>query len=188
MSSKDSEKEEKSTQGKEASSPEAHISAEELEALKARVTELEAMREKMVRSAADFENAKKRLIREKEEFAKYAQENLLRDLLPILDNLERALAHSKEDESTLKQVVRGVEMVAKQFLDTMKKEGLERFKSQGEMFDPHRHEILTTEAGEGKDHEILQEIEPGYLLHGRVLRAAKVKVRVLPNETSSDQP
>jgi molecular chaperone GrpE len=157
------------------------ISLAEYEELQARLAELEGMKEKMVRSAADFENAKKRLQRDKEDFAKYAQENLFRDLLPALDNLERALRHSKEDEATLKNVVKGVEVVAKHFLDTLKKQGLQRFQSLGEVFDPHRHEIMVTTEGSGKDHEILEEIEPGYMLHDRVLRVARVRVRVAPS-------
>ncbi len=155
---------------------------QEYEALLAKIAELEGLKGKLVQSAADFENAKKRLVREKEEFSKFAQERLLGDLLPVIDNLERALVHSKEDESTLKQIVQGVERVSKQLLDTLRKQGLERFTSVGQAFDPHRHEILATLEEPGEDHQIIDEIEPGYLLHGRVLRAAKVRVRIQPSE------
>lgn len=163
------------------------LPAQEYDALLAKVAELEGLKEKMVRTAADFENAKKRLVREKEEFSKFAQERLLGDLLPVIDNLERALAHSKEDEATLKQIVQGVERVSKQLQDTLRKQGLERFSSVGQAFDPHRHEILATLEEPGEDHQIIDEIEPGYLLHGRVLRAAKVRVRVQPSESGSSE-
>ena len=157
----------------------------EYEALVARVKELEGMREKLLLAAADFENAKKRLARDKEEFLKFAQDNLLRELLPILDNLERALTHHKEDESSLKQVVRGVEMVSKQFLDTLKKQGLQKFGAVGDTFDPHRHEAVSVLEEAGKDHEILDVIESGYLLQDRVLRVAKVRIRIAPSSNQN---
>lgn len=160
------------------------IPLSEYETLTARVRELEGLREKLLLAAADFENAKKRLARDKEEFLKYAQDSLLRDLLPVLDNLERSLTHNKKDESSLKQVVLGVEMVSKQFLDTLKKQGLQKFGAVGDAFDPHRHEAVAVVEEEGKDHEIIDVIEPGYLLQDRVLRVAKVRIRISP--TSQD--
>ena len=163
------------------------IPASEYESLMARLQELEGTREKLLLAAADFENAKKRLARDKEDFFKFAQDSLLRDLLPVLDNLERSLAHSKEDESTLKQVVRGVEMVSKQFLDTLKKQGLQKFGAVGDLFDPHRHEAVAVVEEAGKDHEIIGVIEAGYQLHDRVLRVAKVRIRMNPSSTESNQ-
>ena len=168
------------------SEPTKVIPLSEYESLTARIKELEGLREKLLLAAADFENAKKRLARDKEDFLKFAQDSLLRDLLPILDNLERSLTHSKEDESTLKQVVRGVEMVSKQFLDTLKKQGLQKFGAVGDLFDPHRHEAVAVVEEAGKDHEIIDVIEPGYLLHDRVLRVAKVRIRIAPSSPKAD--
>jgi molecular chaperone GrpE len=169
----------------------AEISREEYEKLQARIKELEEMKEKYLRSAADFDNAKKRLMRERDEFAKYSQENLIRHLLPVLDNLERAIAHARDDKNTQsKALLSGVEMVVKQMLETLKGHGLSRFESVGQQFDPHRHEAVAYQQEEGKEDEILNEIEPGYMLHDKLLRAAKVRIRISPhgqNTPASDE-
>lgn len=159
--------------------PENNISAEEVEQLRAKVAELEGMRERLMLSAADFENAKKRLSREREDFAKFSQENLLRDLIPVLDNFERAISHASQTklEGPAKSVVMGIEMVLKQMTEILKGQGLKRMTTVGQLFDPHLHEAIAHVQGEGRDNEIIDEIEPGYMLHDRLLRAAKVRVR-----------
>lgn len=149
----------------------------ELEQLRAKVAELEGMRERFVLSAADFENAKKRLIKDKEEFIKFSQESLLRDLLPVLDNFERALAHASNVEGAAKAVVTGIQMVFKQMTEILKTQGLKRITTVGEIFDPHKHEAVGYVDAPGKEHEIVEEVEAGYFLHDRLLRAAKVRVR-----------
>lgn len=175
---------------------EVTLSRQEYDAMNARLQELENMRDKLMRSAADFENAKKRLNREREEFVKFGQESLLRGLLPILDNFERAIAHSSlpadaEDTSTaarqFKNVVAGIEMVQKQLADVLRAQGLVRIKSLGEKFDPHKHEALSYVEEDGNEDEIVAEIEPGYMLHDRLLRAAKVNVRTNPKPSASGQ-
>ncbi len=159
-------------------SPENSESQQELEQLRAKVAELEGMRERFVRSAADFENAKKRLARDKEEFVKYSQETLLRDLLPVLDNFERALAHIPAGaDGPAKAVLTGVQMVFKQMTEILKSQGLKRIVSIGEDFDPHKHEAVGYVHDKGKENVVVEEVEPGYSLHDRLLRAAKVRVR-----------
>lgn len=164
---------------KSEKNPDHNISAEELEQLRAKVAELEGMRERLLVSAADFENAKKRLAREREEFAKFSQESLLRDMLPVMDNFERALSHASKGtlEGPAKSVVMGIEMVFKQMTEILKAQGLKRQVTVGQQFDPHLHEAIGYDQSEGKDNEITTEIEPGYMLHDRLLRAAKVRVR-----------
>lgn len=160
----------------------------ELDSLNARLKELEDLKDKLLRSAADFENAKKRLAREREDFVRFAQENLIRSLLPVLDNFERALAHAAQPSGDItpreiehvKAMVSGIEMVYRQLSEILKGQGLVRIKTEQEIFDPQKHEAVAYHQEEGKDHEILEEIEAGYLLGGRLLRAAKVKIRVVP--------
>lgn len=172
------------------------LSRQDYEALNGRLLELENMRDKLMRSAADFENAKKRLGREREEFVKFGQESLLRNLLPILDNFERAIAHAASpsdasDDSPaarqFKNVISGVQMVQKQLTDILKSQGLTRIKSLGEKFDPHKHEALSYVEEDGAEDEVVAEIEPGYMLHDRLLRAAKVNVRTNPKASSPGQ-
>ncbi len=163
------------------------LSRAEYEALFAKVKELEAGKDQFLRAAADFENAKKRLTRERDEIVKFSQENLIRDLLPVLDNLERALSHAGEiKDSAAKGVVAGIQMVFKQLQEVLKGQGLKRLQTVGEKFDPHQHEAVTFLHEEGKEDEIVEEIQPGYFLHQRLLRAAKVKVRVHPQANSSE--
>lgn len=159
--------------------PDVVLTHQEFESLQSRIKELEGMKEQLLRSAADFENAKKRLIREREDFTKFSQENLIRDLLPILDNLERALSHSGELQKNpaAKGFLSGVQMVAKQFSEILKNQGVKRITAVGEMFNPHHHEAIGHVEEDGKPDEIVVEIEPGYFFHDRLLRASKVKVR-----------
>lgn len=162
------------------------ISKEEYEKLLVQVKEFEAMREKMLRTAADYDNARKRLAKEREEFFKFSQEILLRELLPILDNFERALSHGEgsdpESSGTAKSVVAGVRLTWKQLLDVLEAHGLRRFSTEGEPFDPHRHEVVEEVAEAGSEGVVRKEILPGYFLHDRLLRPAKVSVRVAPQK------
>lgn len=168
-------------------SSEVTLPREEYESLIKRLEELEGLREKLMRSAADFENAKKRLARERDDFVKFSQENFIRSILPVLDNFERALLHAQsqqqnapEESQSLKGLVSGIQMVHKQFMDALKSQGLSRVQALGEVFDPHKHEALAHVPEEGPEDIVIQELEPGYMLHDRLLRAAKVNVRVAP--------
>ncbi|MBI3317403.1 MAG: nucleotide exchange factor GrpE [Candidatus Omnitrophica bacterium] len=145
--------------------------------MQARLTELEGLREKLLRSAADFENAKKRLVREKEEFIKFGQESLIRSLLPVLDNFDRALAHADEaKEYQLKSLVSGIQMVYKQMLNLLCREGVRRVEAIDQKFDPHKHEAIGYVEAPGKEDKVVEEVEAGYFLHDRLIRAAKVRV------------
>lgn len=166
------------------------VSKQELETLYKRLEELEGIKENLQRHAADFENAKKRLAKEREDFIKYGQENLIRSLLPILDNFQRALSHAalpadaeNDAEKALKHfrnVFSGIEMVEKQFKDVMKNQGLKEIEALNQAFDPHKHEALGYVEEDGAPDEIVDVIETGYMLNDRLLRAAKVRVRVAP--------
>ncbi len=164
------------------------LSRPDYDALLSQVKELESVKDRLVRSAADYENAKKRLVRERDEFVKFSQESILRSLLPVLDNLQRAYSHAGTDTSpAFKNLATGIQMVLKQFAEILKSQGLIRIETVGKQFDPHVHESVGYVKEKGRDHEVLDEIEAGYLLGDKLLRAAKVRVRVNedPHETAS---
>ena len=142
-----------------------------------------------LRQSADLENFKKRVAREKEEAFKYGNEALVKDLLPMLDNLERALEHA-ELGGDGKPLLEGVELVLKGFLEILEKHGVTQISAKGETFDPQKHEAFAQV--ESKDHEpntVVQELHKGYFLRDRLLRASLVSVAKLPesNEESGEQ-
>ena len=134
------------------------------------------LEDRMLRVAAEFENFKKRMQRERESDLKYAEENLLKELLPALDNLERAIEQGREtnDASAL---LAGVEMTYNGLRTTLEKFGLTPLAGKGEPFDPNFHEALAMEASpEAPANTILNEYQKGYMYKDRLLRAAKVVV------------
>ena len=139
--------------------------------------ELQQVNEKYLRAAADFENAKKRLVREKEEFTKYASESVIRELLPILDGLDQALV-AVDKQSDPDAVVRGVHLIYRQLLGVLGKEGVKRIPTVGEPFDPQRHEAVGhVEPSNGiPEGAVAEEVHAGYTMHGHVIRPAIVKV------------
>lgn len=138
--------------------------------------ELSETQERVLRTAADAENFKKRLQREKEEQTRYANESLMRELLPVIDNLERALEHSEAgaDQGGL---LEGLNMTLKGFIDTLTRFGCTPVEAAGKPFDPNFHEAVSQE--ESADHEpntVLRELQKGYMLKERLLRPAMVLV------------
>lgn len=138
--------------------------------------EIRNLHDKYLRICADFENYKKRNMKEQMESAKYANERILKELLPVIDNLERAILHSKET-SDLKGLVEGVELTCKQFLDSMGRFGVKVVQSTGEPFDPSRHQALGQVDSDKHDENIVvEELQKGYLLEDRILRPALVNI------------
>ena len=132
--------------------------------------------DRLLRERAELENFKRRMQREKSESIRYASEPLLRDILPVVDNLERAVAHAKDSEGG-SALVEGVELVLRSFIDTMEKHGVSRVKAKGEAFDPTQHEAVTqVENNEVAPNTVLDELQSGYQLHDRLLRPAMVSV------------
>ncbi|HSJ38096.1 MAG TPA: nucleotide exchange factor GrpE [Planococcus sp. (in: firmicutes)] len=138
--------------------------------------EVEAEQNKYLRLLADFDNFKRRSQKDKEISSKFRSQSLLTDLLPVLDNFERALTvEAKSDEAA--SIMKGVEMVRKSLLEAVKREGLEEIPAVGEPFDPNFHQAVMQEKDEQAEPGIvLQELQKGYTLKGRVLRPAMVKV------------
>lgn len=129
-------------------------------------------------AAAEMENVRKRFEREKENLVKYGNERVLTDLLQVLDNFERTIDMLKPDQDPkIKNIVTGIDMVQKQFVDTLTKHGLTPVQSVGKEFDPNFHEAMAQEYAEGaKPNHVIKEFQKGYTLNGRLIRAAKVVV------------
>ncbi len=128
--------------------------------------------------AAEMENGRKRFEREKENLLKYGADKILGDLLDVVDNFERTVDMLKFDQDQkVKNIVVGLDMVSKLFLDALAKHGLTQVECLGKDFDPNFHEAMAQEYAEGKrPNEILKVFQKGYVLNGRLLRAAKVTV------------
>lgn len=134
--------------------------------------------ERLLRLSADFDNLKKRSTRDREEMKMYGHEGVMRDLIGIIDNFDRAMQSMKDAPESLRA---GIEMVYRSFLDNLTKHGVMRFTSQGEPFDYALHEALTIiESSEVPSNTVLQEFEAGYKFHDRLLRPARVAVSKAP--------
>jgi len=132
--------------------------------------------DKYVRVAAELENYKKRAIREKADAVQFGNENLLRDILPLVDNIDRAMDHAcnSDDFDAFKK---GLKMLQEQLLVCLQKHGVEQIEALGKDFDPHVHEaMLQVESQEHEQSKVVSEFEKGYLFNGRLLRPAKVSV------------
>jgi molecular chaperone GrpE len=137
--------------------------------------EKDALQDRLLRTAAEFDNYRKRMDRERRELSEYAAVEVVKDLLPILDNFERALQApaSPETESLRK----GVELIHKQLLDLLKRRGVKPIEALGQDFDPNFHEAVIHEVSdEHREGEVMQELQRGFLLGERLLRPAMVKV------------
>ena len=147
--------------------------------------QLDDRQDRLLRALAETENVRRRAQRERDDYVKYANETLLRDLIPVLDNFERALAAARvSGESTT--VVSGVELIQRELLRVLEKAGLTRYSALGERFDPTRHEaIARVVSAERPPDTVVHETAAGYLLNGRVLRPAMVAVAAAPDEDAA---
>jgi molecular chaperone GrpE len=137
---------------------------------------LQESEDKLLRLAADFENTKKRLEREREISLKYAEENILKELLPGIDNIERAMDQGK-DANNMESLLHGVELTRDGLLATLEKYGVKVIDSIGQPFDPNIHEALAMEeTDEMEPNMVLREFQKGYLYKDRLLRPSKVVV------------
>lgn len=140
------------------------------------VKEAEGNRDRWLRAVADLENFKKRSIQERTKLIKYKEEDLLRELLPIVDNLERALTHGTKAENK-DPVAQGVNMVIGMFKEVLKKYGVAEIESLGANFDPQFHEAIAQEPVQnGPSNVVSKELEKGYMYKDRLLRPSKVVV------------
>ena len=129
--------------------------------------------DKYLRAVADLENYKKRSIREKADIIKYGKEEIIKDILPFVDNLDRALDHA--DTSDVQSFKQGIRLIQEQLLSCLKKHGVEKIDSIGLDFNPNFHEaLMQVESEEHAENKVVNEVEKGYLLNGRLLRPSKV--------------
>ncbi len=172
--------EEAATRAEAAGAAEAAEEPSETERLKA---ELGAAREEArrnhdlyLREAAETENYKKRVTREKQDAIRYANESLVRDLLPVIDDLERAARHAPADGDP-RALVDGIELLIKSCLEALQKHGITRVTAKGQPFDPEKHEAYAqVETGEVEPNTVVDEVHPGYYLADRLLRPSLVSV------------
>ena len=155
--------------------------------LEERLAQLEAERDEhlndLKRVAADFENYRKRVARDQESLAARAHERLVKELLPVLDDLERALAAAEEHEEA--KLEEGVRLVHRELADALEREGLAEIETNGR-FDPHVHEALLSQPSEAEEGSVLEVVQKGYRLGDRVVRPARVVVAA-PQETDGER-
>ena len=148
--------------------------AEELEKLRGERDELKDL---LLRRQAEFDNFRKRSERDRTDYLQYAAADMVKELLPILDDFERAL----KVETPNSDYAKGVEMIYNRMFDIMKKLGLEPVETTGKPFDPHLHQAIErVETADAEDHTVLGEFQRGYNFKGRLLRPAMVRVAVKP--------
>ncbi len=160
--------------------PEVSPEAEALANLKAEYeaykTEAEEQRDQMLRTVAEFDNSRKRTEREKEESLKYALESFVKELIPTVDSIERAIQSTTESED-FGALAEGVEMIYKGILSTLEKRGVLPIDAANEPFDPMQHEaVMHVESEEVPENHVIEEWQKGYLLHNRVIRPSMVSV------------
>ena len=159
---------------KPADAPPGDELASQLSTLNEQKAELQDL---LQRRQAEFDNFRRRTEREKSEFAQYASTEFIREILPIVDDFERALTA----DSGSKEYAKGVEMIYNRLADTLKKLGLEPIETAGKPFDPHVHQAVEkVHSAEAEDNAILGEFQRGYFFKGKLLRPSMVRVAVRP--------
>lgn len=161
----------------EAASEGAAMQAE-IEALKGQVEkltgDLQEKKDRLLRLQADFDNFRRRSAKEREEISAVVTQNFCKDMLPLLDNFERAMAAETKDVEAFQK---GVEMIFTQFQEVLKKNGLEQIEAVGQKFDPNFHQaVMRVEDPEKEDDTVAQELQKGYMVKGRVIRPSMVQV------------
>ncbi len=156
------------------------------EQLLSKTEELSALNDKYLRLAAEFENYKRLAQRDYRQAVQFANETLLRDMLPTLDNLERAIQSWQSwqaEQGTVEGLFEGIHLTHKHFLDTLKKVGMTQFSGKGKTFDPTQHQAVgQVETADVPEHTVVDEHQKGYVLHDRILRPAMVTVAQPPKE------
>jgi molecular chaperone GrpE len=160
-------------EGETVTTPSSVAVTEENELQKLR-NERDALLDRMARSQAEFDNARKRAAREQQEYRDYASADVIKALLPVIDNFERALNAAQGQASEFRT---GIELIYKQLQDVLQKAGVRRLDAKGKQFDPRLHEAIEmVETQDVPDHEVLEELQSGYMLKDRLLRPAMVRV------------
>lgn len=162
-------KDRKETPNKEEKTEEIQESQDKIQ----EESKIEELIDTLKRLQAEFENYKKRTDKEKEEFIKYSNANLILKLLSVLDTFEQALKHK---DAETEKARKGIELIHKQLFTLLESEGLRPICSEGQKFDPFKHEVLMSEEADKEEGTVLQELQKGYMLKDKVLRHSKVKI------------
>ena len=146
-------------------------------------TQLKAERDdlydRLLRKQAEFDNYKKRVERERSEFTQFASAELMRELLNAMDSFDRAIHTANSDNVASENMLRGLDLIYKQFQDTLARFGLKAIEAKGQHFDPNLHQAVSTvPTGDVPENTVVDELRKGYTLNGRLLRAAMVSVSV----------
>ena len=159
---------------------------EENDALRAELEALRGAGDRLLRLTADFDNFRKRNLREREESHRYGHENLVKDLLVTVDNLERAVEHARRGGGDFESMLQGVELVQRELHGVLAKHGVTRIEASGEPFDPTVHEaVAQQDDGSVPANTVVQVYQPGYRLWDRMLRPARVVVSKPPDGEGS---
>ncbi len=172
---------------------------DEWDALKAKIEELESENEKLteesksnydkfIRATADLDNFKKRSNKEMGDLRKFANENIVRDILSVADNLERAIESGANGEARAETILQGVEITLKDVLRMLERYQVKSFESIGEAFDPQYHQaMMQQESDEFPENTVLQELQKGYTIHDRLLRPAMVIVSKATSDPAKNE-
>ena len=161
---------------------------EDLEALRKKALERDEFHNKWLSALAECDNMRKRVDKEKINSIKFANEDIIMELFPIMDAFDSALALMDKAEDKM-AVIDGIKMVQKQFHKTLESNGVVKIKTDGAKFDPHMHEAAETiETDKYPDGAIIEEMRPGYMLNGRLIRPAQVKVAKTANKNLGETP
>lgn len=170
---------------KEETSEEAKTEVNTIEQLKQALSEAT---DKYVRLYADFENYKKAALKNKEELLKYANVDIMTDILTVIDHLELALQHTGDNKSS-DSLAEGVELTLKELKNVLEKHGLKTIEALGKPFDPSVHHAMSKiESEDEEENSVVKEFRKGYLLKDRVIRAALVGVAIKPSQSNSSKP
>src|SRR5215467_8722906 len=137
--------------------------------------------DRLLRKQAEFDNYKKRVERERSEFTQFASAELMRELLNAMDSFDRAIHTANSDTAANEKMLRGLDLIYKQFQDTLARFGLKAIEAKGQVFDPNFHQAVSTiPTDDVPENTVVDELRKGYTLNGRLLRAAMVSVSVKP--------
>jgi molecular chaperone GrpE len=176
----DLEKEEPASKSKKSKVKDLQVDLKEKE------DEIKALNDTLLRSQAEFENYKKRITKEKSDLLKYANEELVKEVLRTVDNLEMAIGHAREANQS-DSITEGVEIILKHLLQSLERFGVSSFTAVGEKFDPNRHEaVIQVESAEHEPNTVISESQKGYFLRDRLLRPSLVTVTRMPPDESEE--
>ena len=173
----------------DADHPDTEDTLKDLKArFEAKEEEAKETYDRLLRVTADFENYKKRSSREMEEFRKYANQSLLKEMLSVVDNLELAINSSNEGKNTDKTLIEGLNLTLSEILRVFEKFNVTPIEAQGKTFDPAYHEaVMREETDDYPENSVISEFQKGYLIHDRLLRPAMVVVAVPKTKTRKDE-